>query len=82
MVQSIDLPDNCFAPLTHVRCCFQIWKKNNTDIKRTKIVMERSHADFKFLTPGDMSADLCIKGYGSNCGTIVEKELSQLKPKS
>lgn len=92
LIYNEDLPLKpcCFEPNMDAKCCFQIWKK--MDNKREYIVMKKTHPDFTYLklgpkdqnnqpTPPD-NADFVIKAYGSNCGTIVNTNLENLRPKS
>ena len=56
------------------------------------VIYEKTHKDFEFLKLGPKdennqptpptNADFALKAYGSNCGEIVENDLSNLRPKS
>ena len=92
LVYNEDLPIKpcCFTPKMTAKCCFQIWVKK--EIKRQKIIYDKTHNDFKFLKHGPkdtnnqptppQNCDFVIKAYGSNCGEIIDKELQLLRPKS
>lgn len=92
LIYNKDLPLKpcCFEPTLNAKCCFQVWRK--TESLRKKIIIEHSTDDFQFLklgpkdlnnqpTPPD-NADFVVKAYGSNCGEIVDTNLSSLRPKS
>ena len=92
LIYNEDLPCNpcCFTPKMSAKCCFQIWKKMDTPRKIVKY--DKTHKDFEFLKHGPKDdnnqptppegADFVVKAYGSNCGNIVEENLSTLRPKS
>ncbi len=79
-----------FNPPMMVKCCFQIWEKQET--KRTIIDLCITHNDWDFLgfgpkdekgqpTPPE-GADFAIRAYGGKCGDIVSTGLDKLRPKS
>jgi hypothetical protein len=92
LVSSEDLPLTpcCFEPKMPAKCCFQIWKR--VKIPREKIEYDKCHPDFTFLRHGPKDErnqptppedyDFALKAYGSNCGRIVDGDLSHLRPKS
>jgi len=92
LIYNEDLPVTpcSFEPKMSSKCCFQIWKKQ--DIPRKLTVYDKTHPDFNFvkLGPKDKNnqptppkgADFVIKAYGANCGTIIETNLNNLRPKS
>lgn len=73
-----------------VKCCFQIWEKQET--KRPIIELSTSHNDWEFLGFGQKDingqptppkeADFAIRAYGGKCGEIVDTGLDTLRPKS
>ena len=92
LIHDIDIPNKpcSFEPSMAVKCCFQIWLKN--DYKRTIITLPITHDDWDFLpfgsldnngqpTPPD-NADFALRAYGGKCGEIFDKKLSTLRPKS
>ncbi|MDB4352515.1 hypothetical protein OAA60_03680 [Porticoccaceae bacterium] len=92
LIYNEDLPINpcCFTPKMTAKCCFQIWVK--TEIKRNKVIYDKTHNDFNFLKYGSKDknnqptppkkCDFVIKAYGANCGEIVDTDLKVLRPKS
>lgn len=92
IVADIDIPDKpcSFTPAMSVKCCFQIWKKN--DNIREIINLPESHSDWVFLKlgPKDVNnqptppkgADFAIRAYGGKCGFIENSDLELLRPKS
>lgn len=92
LISTRDLPVSpcCFTPKMNVKCCWQIWCKQNE--KREKIVQIKQHQDWVFLpmekldsnnqpTP-PKNADFALRAYGSNCGEIISTNLHKLRPKS
>lgn len=92
LIYNKDLPLKpcCFEPTLNAKCCFQVWKK--TESVRKKVIIQHRTDDFQFIklgpkdhnnqpTPPD-NADFVVKAYGSNCGEIVDTDLSSLRPKS
>jgi hypothetical protein len=87
-----DIPVNpcSFTPHMMVKCCFQIWEKNNN--KRPIIKLSTTHTDWDFLGfgPNDTKgqptppygADFAIRAYGGKCGEIITNSLENLRPKS
>jgi hypothetical protein len=91
LLYSVDLPEKgCFEPDISAKCCFQIWKKQ--DSIRNKIILPIICDDFAFVKYGEkdatgqptvpLSADFAIKAFGSNCGEIFTENLINLRPKS
>lgn len=92
LIHDSDIPtDPCsFYPKMYVKCCFQIWERN--DIPRKVITLPTSHQDWTFLGYGPLDeagqptppegADFAIRAYGGRCGEIVEEGLHRLRPKS
>lgn len=89
LVKVVDLPEECFYgdKDTNVKCCFQIWKREEIDrVKEEKCI---THKDWKFLpyikTKNDLEppekADFVVLAYGSNPGQ-VSNDLFQWRPKS
>lgn len=79
-----------FSPPMMVKCCFQIWEKQET--KRPIIELSTSHDDWEFLGFGPKDAkkqptppkgaDFAMRAYGGKCGEIVDTGLETLRPKS
>ena len=92
LVSSIDLPVTpcCFIPKMNVKCCWQIWIKQNNS--RQKIIQSTTHKDWVFLPMGPLddksqptpptNADFALRAYGNNCGEITCTNLDKLRPKS
>ena len=92
LIYNQDLPCSpcCFTPKMSAKCCFQIWKKMDT--LREIVKYDKTHKDFEFLKHGPKDdknqptppegADFVVKAYGSNCGNIIQENLSTLRPKS
>jgi hypothetical protein len=92
LIYNEDLPLNpcCFEPKMDAKCCFQIWIRK--EIKRVKVVYDKSHPDFSFMKHGPKDkknqptppvySDFAMKAYGSNCGEIIDSNLQSLRPKS
>lgn len=88
--EDLPLKPCCFEPKMTAKCCFQIWKR--TSIPREKVVYAKTHTDFTFLKHGPKDErqqptpptgyNFALKAYGSNCGEIVDGDLSHLRPKS
>jgi hypothetical protein len=88
--EEIPMKPCSFTPPMMVKCCFQIWEKNNT--KRDIIKLPTTHDDWEFLGFGSKDAngqptppcgaDFTIRAYGGKCGEIVDKDLELLRPKS
>jgi hypothetical protein len=88
--EDIETKPCSFIPSMAVKCCFQIWEKNN--IKRKIIKMDKIIDDWDFLSLGSndengqptppKGADFVIRAYGGKCGEIKERELEKLRPKS
>ena len=92
LLYSEDLPVSpcCFTPPMSAKCCFQIWVKKETP--RHVVCYDKSHPDFTFQKHGPLDnnhqptapkgCDFALKAYGSNCGSICDKDLHSLRPKS
>jgi hypothetical protein len=92
LIQDIELPlEPCaFSPPMMAKCCFQIWKKENSN--RTIIHLPTTHMDWDFLPYGPLdangqptpplNADFALRAYGGACGELRNSELSILRPKS
>ena len=88
--EEIPMEPCSFSPPMMVKCCFQIWEKQET--KRTIIEFSTSHEDWEFLgfgpkdTKGQPTppkgADFAMRAYGGKCGEIVDTGLETLRPKS
>lgn len=81
LIHDEDIPtEPCsFYPPMLVKCCFQIWKKQ--EITRNKTILSRTHPDWTFLY-SPTNADFAIRAYGGNCGEIKTQNLHLLNPKS
>jgi hypothetical protein len=89
LIKSMDLPEDSFygAKKTTVKCCFQIWKKQDNIRSVNKKIL--SHKDWDFLnyinSDGRLSpnknADFIILAYGSNSGQLSD-DLYRWRPKS
>lgn len=87
-----DVPTNpcCFTPQMMVKCCFQIWERNEKE--REKVELPTKHDDWEFLGFGPIDekgqptppkcAEFAIRAYGGKIGEIEEIKLSELRPKS
>jgi hypothetical protein len=92
LIHDDDIPtDPCsFSPPMQVKCCFQIWEKQ--DQGRDIIKLNTEHPDWEFLSHGPpdskgqptppIGADFAILAYGGKCGRIVTDDLHTLRPKS
>ena len=92
LIHDDDIPtDPCsFSPPMQVKCCFQIWEKQ--DQGRDIIKLNTEHPDWEFLSHGPLDskgqptppigADFAILAYGGKCGRIVTDDLHTLRPKS
>ena len=92
LVYNQDLPISpcCFTPKMTAKCCFQIWVKS--DDKRSIVIYDKTHADFKFLKHGPKDKNnqptppenphFAIKAYGGKCGVVKDTGLQALRPKS
>jgi len=79
-----------FEPAMMVKCCFQIWEKQETP--RSHVKLSTTHTDWNFLRYGESDlrgqptppddADFAIRAYGGNCGEIRDSNLNTLRPKS
>lgn len=88
--EEIPLNPCWFTPKMMAKCCFQIWKRMNT--QREKIILPTKHEDWEFLKygPNDengqptppLGADFAIRAYGGNIGEIRKTNLHSLRPKS
>jgi len=84
LIYDIDIPlkADTFIPSINIKCCFQIWIRNT--IKRDIIKLDLKHDDWDFLnykTDNVCDSNFAIRAYGSNCGTICEKDFDNLNPK-
>lgn len=92
LIYDEDVPNNpcCFLPPMNVKCCFQIWEKQN--IIRDLIILPTYHIDWDFLSlgPKDINnqptppndADFVIRAYGGKIGELKLDNLNNLRPKS
>lgn len=89
--EDIPMKPCSFDPPMTAKCCFQIWKKNETT-PRCLVELSTRHDDWEFLgfgpkdangqpTPPE-GADFAIRAYGGKCGEIVTSGLELLRPKS
>jgi len=88
--EEIPMEPCSFNPPMMVKCCFQIWEKQEN--KRPIIELSTTHDDWEFLGfgPKDTNgqptppkgADFVIRAYGGKCGEIIETGLDTLRPKS
>jgi hypothetical protein len=88
--EEIPMEPCSFSPPMMVKCCFQIWEKQET--KRPIIELSTSHEDWEFLGFGPKDAkgqptppkgaDFAMRAYGGKCGEIVDTGLETLRPKS
>lgn len=75
----ISTKSDTFIPSVNVKCCFQIWIRNNSDriIKKSEV----KHKDWIFLNykKDDIyKSDFAIRAYGGKCGEIIEHNFEQL----
>ncbi len=92
LVHDENIPTNpcCFVPKIMVKCCFQIWKKQNTN--RLFVDLPTTHNDWNFLSFGENDeygqptppngADFALRAYGGKIGEIKCFDLDKLRPKS
>lgn len=92
LIYDEDVPTKpcCFTPKMMVKCCFQIWEKQ--DIERLFIDLPTKHKDWNFLSFGPLDnlgqptpptgADFAIRAYGGKIGKIEKIKLNELRPKS
>ena len=92
LIYDSDVPLNpcCFTPKLNVKCCFQIWHRQNNI--RPVINLEKKHDDWDFLAFGPLdkqnqptppnNADFAILAYGGKIGKIEKNNLNNLRPKS
>ena len=90
--ENIPLSPCSFEPPMMAKCCFQIWKKNITGVKRELIKLSMTHKDWAFLPLGvkdkkgqptpPKDASFAIRAYGGKCGEIISDNLESLRPKS
>lgn len=88
--EDIPITPCSFTPNMAVKCCFQIWEKQN--IPRAIIIQEKKNEDWEFIQMGALDergqptpptgADFALRAYGGKCGDIVDKGLELLRPKS
>ena len=86
----LDINFHCFNPQMSVKCCFQIWEKNET--KRSIIYLPTKHEHWEFLGFGPIDnngqptppigADFAMRAYGGKIGEIKKECLKDLRPKS
>lgn len=89
--EDIPIKPCCFEPPMMVKCCFQIWEKNENKI-RPNIILETKHDDWEFLSYGPKdernqptppkNADFALRAYGGKIGEIKTENLHLLRPKS
>jgi len=92
LVHDDDIPMKpcSFSPPMMAKCCFQIWKRE--DSRRHIIDMPKIHNDWDFLQFGPkddkgqptppQGADFALRAYGGKCGEIFLSGLQELRPKS
>jgi hypothetical protein len=88
--EDIPMKPCSFNPPMNVKCCFQIWSKN--DIARPYINLPTKHDDWEFLSYGvkdehgqptpPVGADFAMRAYGGKIGEIKTTNLKELRPKS
>jgi|LauGreDrversion4_2_1035121.scaffolds.fasta_scaffold21154_3 hypothetical protein len=69
----ISTKSDTFTPSVNVKCCFQIWIRNDSEriINKSQV----KHNDWKFLNSNKEDihkADFAIRAYGGKCGEIIE----------
>jgi hypothetical protein len=84
LLYDIDISNksNTFDPPINVKCCFQIWIKNN----KKRLIIKRSikHKDWVFLNykKDDINkCDFAIRAYGGDCGKIREANFNTINCK-
>jgi hypothetical protein len=84
LVYDMDISNksDTFDPPINVKCCFQIWVKNN----KKRIIIKKSikHKDWKFLNYNKddiLLSDFAILAYGGQCGKIIEENFDTLNCK-
>jgi hypothetical protein len=78
----ISTKSNTFSPSINVKCCFQIWEKNNNLRQIEKLDLK--HKDWNFLNykkDNILDSDFAIRAYGGNCGEICIYNFESLNPK-
>lgn len=92
LVHDEDIPIKpcSFVPNMSVKCCFQVWEKQDT--KRECVQLPTTHIDWDFLPFGPKDdknqptpprgADFTLLAYGGKCGRIETTGLEKLRPKS
>lgn len=92
LIHDVDIPTNpcSFTPKMMVKCCFQIWQRQEN--ARNKVILDTQHPHWKFLEHGPKDkqgqptppkdAHFALKAYGGKCGEIVCSDLDKLRPKS
>lgn len=92
LIKDIEIPNNpcAFVPAMSVKCCFQIWQKQQ-DL-RIPVTLPESHVDWTFMKHGPKdihnqptppkNADFAIRAYGGKIGFIQTTNLQELRPKS
>lgn len=85
LIYDMDIPNklNTFNPPVNVKCCFQIWIKNNK--KRIIKKLDVKHKDWEFLNYNKdniLLSDFTIRAYGGNCGEIIEDNFDKLNMKA
>jgi len=84
LIYDIDISNksNTFDPPINVKCCFQIWIKNNE--KRLIIKRSIKHKDWVFLNykKDDINkCDFAIRAYGGDCGKIIDANFNTINCK-
>lgn len=92
LIKDIEIPNSpcAFVPTMSVKCCFQIWQKQQDP--RSPVRLPESHSDWTFLKHGPKdsnnqptppkNADFAIRAYGGKIGFIQTTNLEALRPKS
>lgn len=78
----ISTKSNTFTPSINIKCCFQIWEKN--DNLRQIEKLDLKHKDWNFLNykkDDILNSDFAIRAYGGNCGEICIHNFESLNPK-
>lgn len=74
LISDMTLPTSSFIPNTLVKCCFQVWKKE--DFNREPVFNQTTHYDFKILNHNEtltQDADFCIQQKGVYAGRLIHK---------
>ena len=89
LVHDEDIPENSFTPNMQVKCCYQIWERQEEE--RKKVDRVTKHEDWEFIGYGPKDennqptvpegVDIAVRAYGGNCGEITQN-MEGLRPKS